>query len=125
MVKYIEVFAQRVCILGECRGPTVEFFALETGQHWEDPAPNEPLLLLSVRRRREPQVVPSCAPAPSGSFGPKEKRRATQNPKGPKRTKRSTWNCVGWCYITLANKPFNSVKNRNSWYSPFHKSVNR
>ena len=85
MVKYIEVFAQRVCILGECRGPTVEFFALETGQHWEDPAPNEPLLL-SVRRRREPQVVPSCAPAPSGSFGPKEKRRATQNPKGPKRT---------------------------------------
>ena len=49
----------------------MEFFALETGQHWEDPAPNEPLLL-SVRRRREPQVVPSCAPAPSGSFGPKE-----------------------------------------------------
>ena len=89
MVKYIEVFAQRVCILGECRGPTVEFFALETGQHWEDPALNEPLLLLSVRRRREPQVVPSCAPAPSGSFGPKEEtsdpnsERAEKNERSP------------------------------------------
>ena len=66
----------------------MEFFALETGQHWEDPAPNEPLLL-SVRRRREPQVVPSCAPAPSGSFGPKEEtsdpnsERAEKNERSP------------------------------------------